>query len=142
MPRQLLPAADIRRLGREQKSDLLFLSPEEIVIPEAMDVARELGVQLVREKPGGPISAGSSQPTARSPDGMPLPALKMVFGDGVIMDPFDEGLTAPSMNVRLMDVTIRRIVLRRRQVTKRSNRASSYGRCPTMKWTLCSRASW
>jgi len=104
MPRQLFTAADIRRLGREQKSDLLFLSPEDIVTAEAADVARELGVRLVRETPGVAISAGSSPPTVRSPVQMALPALKMVFAGGVIMDPFGEGLAAPSMNVRLKDV--------------------------------------
>jgi ethanolamine utilization protein EutQ len=104
MPRQLFTAADIRRLGREQKSDLLFLSPDDLVTPEAVDVARELGIQLMREAPAEQFPAGSSPPAERSGIRRPLPPLKAVRGGGVVMDPFGVGLAAPEMNVRLKDV--------------------------------------
>ena len=49
MLRQFFTAADLRRLGREQKSDLLILSPVDLVTPEAVDVARGVkGVTSVR----------------------------------------------------------------------------------------------
>ena len=104
MPRQLFTAADIRRLGREQKSDLLFLSPDDLVTPEAVDVARELGIRLVREASSRPVSAGSSPPAERPGVHALLPPLKAVQGGGVILDPFGAGLAAPEMNVRLKDV--------------------------------------
>lgn len=104
MPRQLFTAADIRRLGREQKSDLLFLSSDDLVTPEAMDVARELGIRLVREGSGGQIAAGASPPGNRPAASGTLPPLKAVLGGGVILDPFGAGLAAPGMNVRLKDV--------------------------------------
>ena len=103
MPKQLFTAADIRRIAREQKSELLFLRSEDIVTPEAVDVARELGVQLLREKP--PELNTTNQPVRlESLAPGTLPALKMVFGGGVIMDPFGAGLATPGANVRLKDV--------------------------------------
>ncbi len=110
MPKQLFTASDIRRLAREQKSDLLIISPDDIVTPEAADVARELGVRLLRES----FDASRGDLTSQTPDfgalprptasSLSLPPLKMVFGDGVIMDPFGEGLATPGTNVRLKDV--------------------------------------
>ncbi len=108
MPRQLFTAADLRRLAREQKSDLLILSPDDLITPEAVDVARELGVRLVREGPeatqGIPASPVSPTPSQRPAVPVALPPLKMVLGSSVIMDPFGEGLATPGTNVRLKDV--------------------------------------
>ena len=106
MPRQLFIAADIRRLAREQKSNLLILSPEDIVTPEAVDTARELGVRLEYEKPPQPGVALPPATRPKTPNGAaaPLPPLKMVAGGSVTLDPFGEGLAAPGMNVRLKDV--------------------------------------
>ncbi len=106
MTRQLFTAADIRRLAREQKSDLLILSSQDIVTPEAVDVARDLGVRLVYETPGtaAPSPGGSSPPLERPGAPVNLPPLKAVLGSGVILDPFGEGLATPGSNVRLKDV--------------------------------------
>ena len=104
MPRQLFTAADIRRLGREQKSTLLFLSPEDILTPEAADTARELGVQVVRESAASPPPAGYAPPASRPVFSRPLPPLKQIFGGGVVLDPFGEGLASPGAKVRLKDV--------------------------------------
>jgi ethanolamine utilization protein EutQ len=108
MPKQLFTATDIRRVAREQKSDLLILSPDDLVTPEAVDVARELGLRLVRESSeAGRSSLPSPMPDSGArPAAIPvaLPPLKMVFGPGVIMDPFGEGLATPGTNVRLKDV--------------------------------------
>ncbi|MBK8794024.1 MAG: hypothetical protein IPN59_13075 [Holophaga sp.] len=69
MPRQLFIAADIRRLASEQKSKLLILSPEDIVTPEAVDTARELGVRLEYEKP---LQPGTALPQPASPNPRPV----------------------------------------------------------------------
>ena len=104
MSRHFFTAVDISQLAHQQKTDLLLLSPDDVVTHEAVDLARALGVRLIRE-------AGSSKPLSASPplDGrssvpMALPPLKMVFGSGVVMDPFGEGLATPGTNVRLKDV--------------------------------------
>jgi ethanolamine utilization protein EutQ len=112
MPKQLFTAADIRRVSREQKSSLLILSPEDIVTPEAVDVARELGVRLLRENPdvvhgiARSLTPDSNAPLAPGFPTIPasIPPLKMVFGSGVILDPFGDGLGTPGTNVRLKDV--------------------------------------
>ena len=105
MPKQLFTAADIQQIGRDQNCNLLILGPDDIITPEAVDVARELGIRIIRE------DLAKQQPNDASPDlylrpsqPIPLPPLKMVFGGGVIMDPFGEGLATPGTNVRLKDV--------------------------------------
>jgi ethanolamine utilization protein EutQ len=97
--RQLFTAADLRRLAREQKSDLLVLAPGDLITPEAVDVARELGVRLVREDgaaapPGRPANAAPSAP----------PPLKAVRGAGAALEAFGAGLATPGTDVRLKDV--------------------------------------
>jgi ethanolamine utilization protein EutQ len=94
--RQVFTAADIRSLAREQRSAVLLLGPDDIVTDEAVDVARALGVRLIREEPG----AGASAP----PPGMPLPPLKVAHGAEVRLEPFGQALAAAGMNVRLKDV--------------------------------------
>jgi ethanolamine utilization protein EutQ len=103
MPRQLFTAADIRNIARENKSELLFLSSDDIITLEAFDVARELGLQIVREKPHD-LKAGNDSRIKEMPLPQTLPPIKMVFGGGVIMDPFGAGLATPGTNVRLKDV--------------------------------------
>ncbi len=103
MPRQLFTAADIRRIAREQKSELLFLSPDDIVTPEARDVARELGLQLIHQAPGA-LKIPSQPQLSGSLAQRSLPPLKMILGSSVIMDPFGVGLATPGTNVRLKDV--------------------------------------
>ena len=105
MPKQLFTAADIRYVAREQKSELLMLGPDDIITPEALDVARELGVRLVREEqPDLAPKIGAQGLSARPAMPSPLSPLKMIFGGGVILDPFGEGLATPGTNVRLKDV--------------------------------------
>ena len=92
----LFTASDIRRLAREQKSDLLLLGPADLITPEAVDVARELGVRLVRE------------PFSTAPAFSPLPAtpppLKVVRGAGLALEAFGAGLASAGTDVRLRDV--------------------------------------
>ena len=95
--RQLFTAADIRRLAREQKSDLLVLGHADLITPEAVDRAKELGVRLVREPP-------PARPMPHAPRSTTLPPLKVVRSTSVLMDAFGEGLATPNTNVRLKDV--------------------------------------
>ncbi len=90
--RQLFSAADIRRVAREQKSDVLVVGPQDLITPEAVDVARELGVRLVRESTAAPKTPHA------------LPPLKVVRGAGVSMQAFGANLATPGTNVRLKDV--------------------------------------
>ena len=49
MPRQLFTASDMRRLARNQKSDMLVVGPSDLVTPEAYDAAKDMGVRILRE---------------------------------------------------------------------------------------------
>jgi ethanolamine utilization protein EutQ len=104
MPRQFFTAADIAQLACQQKTDLLLLSPDDVVTHEAVDLARALGVRLVRETGSSTPLSASPPSQGRSSAPVALPPLKMVFGSGVVMDPFGEGLATPGTNVRLKDV--------------------------------------
>ena len=79
MTRQLFTAADIRRLVREQKASVLVMSPDDLITPEAADVARELGVTIVRE----PGASGAPPAGLRK-----LPPLRAVRRAEVLLDAF------------------------------------------------------
>ena len=97
LSRQLFTAADIRRVAREQKSDLLVLGHADLITPEAVDLAKELGVRLVREP-------APSRPIPSATRATPLPPLKVVRGASVTLEAFGADLAAPGTNVRLKDV--------------------------------------
>jgi ethanolamine utilization protein EutQ len=98
--RQLFTADDIRRLASEQNSASLLLGPDDLVTPQAVDVARELGLRLIREDPGSAQAPASPRPSASAS----LPPLKKVTGARVSLDLFGEGTATPGANVRLKDV--------------------------------------
>src|SRR5260221_8230128 len=98
----LSTAADIRRIAREQKSDLLVLGPADLITPEAVDVARERGVRLVRDAERG---ASASVPARAAIGAAPgaAPPLKVVRGAGLALEAFGVGLAAAGTDVRLRD---------------------------------------
>lgn len=96
MSRQIFTAADIRHVYQTHASGVLLLGPVDIVTPEAVDLATELGIKLVREAASG---GGISSP----PDGN-LPPLRVVRRQQVHLEPFAEGLATPGTDVRLKDV--------------------------------------
>lgn len=68
-----------------------MLGADDLITPEAVDVARQLNLQIVRE-------------TAVPRKTEKLPPLKIVHRSGVVLDSFGQGLAAPGTNVRLKDV--------------------------------------
>jgi ethanolamine utilization protein EutQ len=100
--RQLFTAADIRRIANDLKSTLLVVAPDDLITPEATDVARELGVQIVREVAKAPPV--SIPPTFSQPGPNSLPPLKVTKGAGVLMEAFGNEFATPGTNVRLKDV--------------------------------------
>lgn len=96
MARQLFTAADIRKMVRERKASVLVMSPDDLITPEASDVARELGVQIVREPGAGATVDGLCK----------LPPLRGVRRAEVLLDAF--GVDIPkTAEVRLRDVITR-----------------------------------
>ncbi len=92
MTRQLFTAADIRRVAREQHSNLLLLGHADLITPEAADLAEALGVRLIREP----------APAAAAPAA--LPVLKVVHGAPLGLKPFGSDSATAGANVRLKDV--------------------------------------
>lgn len=97
MPREVFTADDIRRLAKEQNSNLLVIGHADIITAEALDVAQSLGVKIHREEAGiaAKIDSGDA---VRSAALRALPPLKVVRGAGVQLDRFN------SDNVKLKDV--------------------------------------
>lgn len=96
MARQLFTAADIRRLVHEQKAGVLVLGAHDLITPEAMDVARQLGVRVVRED--GEVSSAHALPAGP----VRLPPLKVVRLQDTQLEPFGSG--AQGITVALRDV--------------------------------------
>ncbi len=96
--KKLFTAADIRRLARDLKSTLLVVGADDLITPEAADLAKELGVRLVRQ----PAPAASER-LKPEPFPAPLPPLKLVKGAGVLMEPFGAGLATPGADVHFKD---------------------------------------
>ncbi len=88
MAREVFTADDIRRLAKEQNSNLLVIGHADIITAEALDVAHSLGVKIHRTE-----AADSGVPASRA-----LPPLKVVRGAGVTLDRFNND------NVKLKDV--------------------------------------
>jgi ethanolamine utilization protein EutQ len=99
MPGELFTAADIRRLAHEQKASLLVLGARDLITPEATDVARQVGIQLVREEK--PVASSETAPATRAAN-MRLPPLKLARRSETTLQPFGAG--ARGVSVALADV--------------------------------------
>ena len=95
MNRQLFTAADIRTLARERKADVLVLGAWDLITPEARDVARDLGVRIVRERGDG---APPAPPPLRK-----LPPLVGIRRSAVTLEAFGAEIPKTAA-VRLRDV--------------------------------------
>jgi ethanolamine utilization protein EutQ len=102
MPRELFTAADIRRLAHVHKSSVLVLGPGDLITPEAVDLAKDLGVRLVQ--PNGAALPAAPGPAPRPPVRAGLPPLKAVTGAGLVLEAFGVGLASPGTQVQLKDV--------------------------------------
>lgn len=96
MPGELFTAADIRRLAHEQKATVLVMAPRDLITPEAVDLARHFGIQLVRE------AAQSTALPARPAAPGVLPPLKVARRGETALQPFGSG--AQGITVALTDV--------------------------------------
>ncbi len=87
MSRQVFTAADIRRVHQTHPSGVLVLGPVDIVTPQAVDLAAELGLRLVRETPDDIRKTPDDIRAPRAASGE-LPPLRVVHGRLVIPEPF------------------------------------------------------
>jgi len=100
--REFFFAADIRRLA-EKGSRYLLLSPDDRITAEAIDVARELGIQIHRTDDAD-ASVGRPLPKLLNKDARPAKTLKLIKGAEVQLAPFAFDVGHPEMNIRVSDV--------------------------------------
>ena len=98
---QFFSAADIRRLAKEEGCRYLLLGPHDRITPEALDVARNLGMQIHRE---GDPSGGHTLPPLLNKHVRPGRPIVLVKGEEVRLEPFPFDVGRPEMNIHLVDV--------------------------------------
>lgn len=98
---QFFTAADIRRLAQSPEGHYLLLAPDDRITPEALDVARALGVQIHREGDG---SGSNGLPPLVGKSARPGRGLTLVRADSVRMTPFAFNVNRPDMNIQVTDV--------------------------------------
>ncbi len=99
--REFFSAADIRRLAAEG-CQYLLLSPDDRITAEALDVARELGVQIHRE--GDADTAGRPFPKLLNKEARPGKPIKLVKAASVQLEPFAFNVGHPEMNIHVTDI--------------------------------------
>jgi ethanolamine utilization protein EutQ len=110
MPKRLYTAADIRT-WKECGETKIDLGPDDLVTPEAEDIARALKVALLRtdrDPLAEQVRAVVKELQARTPDGRPPQArgarVKLVRADRVELEPFPFDVKRPDMHIRTTDV--------------------------------------
>lgn len=98
---QIFTAADIRRLAREEACRYLLLAEEDRITPEALDVARQIGMRVHREGEA-PMNGGAPPPAGkRAGPGRPIAVVRL----GEVREaPFAFDVGRPEMNIRCTDV--------------------------------------
>lgn len=107
MTRQLFTAADIRRVARDQKTDMLVVGATDLVTPEAYDAAKEMGVRILRETAPPKVEVETKAAVVETVARLARAAgarLKAVRGASVTLEAFGAELATPGANVRLKDV--------------------------------------
>ncbi len=110
MGRQLFTAADIR--ARAERGDKrIELAPDDIVTPEAVDIAGDLDIELVRlqvDPLANQVREVVKTMTANARDGRAPDVrgtrVKLVHGSNVELEPFGFDVKRPDMNIRATDV--------------------------------------
>ncbi len=98
---ELFSAADIRRLVKEEGCQYLLLGPYDRITPEALDVARDLGMQVHRD---GDISGGRSLPPLLNKQPRSGRPITLVKASTIQLEPFAFDVGRPNMNIHLKDV--------------------------------------
>jgi ethanolamine utilization protein EutQ len=98
---QIYTAADIRRLAREETRRDLILAEQDRITPEALDVARQIGMQVHREGQAPGIGGHPPRAGERSERDRPIAVVRL--GE-VREEPFAFDVGRPDMNIRCTDV--------------------------------------
>jgi ethanolamine utilization protein EutQ len=104
--KRLFSAADIRRLGREEKRDTLVVGPDDMLTPEALDLARDMGLRIIRQESAptseDEVRRAAEEMLARLARASSTPIVLVKSGD-VQLEPFTAA-NRPDMAPRIKDV--------------------------------------
>jgi ethanolamine utilization protein EutQ len=110
MPRRLFSAAEIRT-RKECGETRIELAPDDLVTPEAVDVAKDLGIALVRMERDpleadvrAVVKAMSGGALDRRPPQARGVKVRLVRGNQAQTEPFGVDVKRPDMNIRTKDV--------------------------------------
>ncbi len=114
MPKRLFTAADIRS-WKERGETKIDLAPDDIVTPEAEDVAKALHIALVRlrhDPLADQVRAVVREMARRAQDNRPPEArgavVKLIEGSRVELEPFPFDVKRPDMHIQAADVVTAR----------------------------------
>ena len=110
MPKRLFSAAEIRT-WKERGETRIELAPDDLVTPEAVDVAKDLGVALKRMEKDpleadvrAVVQAMSGGVLDRRPAAARGAKVRVVRGNQVQLEPFGTDVKRPGMNIRTRDI--------------------------------------
>ena len=98
---QVFTGLDIRRLAREGGARYLLLAADDRITPEAMDIARSLGMQVHRQ--GDPL-ADRSEPPPVNTHPLDERPIAHINAESIRLESFAADVGHPEMNIRLKDV--------------------------------------
>jgi len=99
--RRFFSAVDIRRFAEEKSHQYLLLAPGDIITPEALDIAREVGIQIHWE---GDAPYRDSLPPLLNKYTAPGKPIILLKANSVNLKPFTYDVGHPEMNIQLCDV--------------------------------------
>ncbi len=99
--RRFFAAADIHRLMEKEGCKYLLLTPTDIITPEALDIAREIGMQIHRE---GDAPGCNSLPPLLGRYTAPGTPVTLIRASSVCLKPFAYDVGHPKMNIQLSDI--------------------------------------
>ncbi len=104
MHRHFFTADDIYQLINKQNSSVLLIGPDDIITPEADDLAIKLGLRVIREIGKQDSVSKQIQPDFHKLPSQFLPPLKVVRGSQVVLEKFGSDTYEQNANTRLKDV--------------------------------------
>ncbi len=99
--RRFFSAADIRSLAEKDGCRYLLLASTDIITPEALDIAHEVGIQIHRK---GDIPGCVSLPPLIGRSTAPGTPIILIKSNSIRLKPFAYDVGHPEMNIQLSDI--------------------------------------
>jgi len=104
MRRHFFTADDIYQLINKQNASVLLIGPDDIITPQAEDLAIKLGLRVIRENGTQDSVSKQIQPDFHKLPSQFLPPLIVVRGSQVVLEKFGSDTSEQNANTHLKDV--------------------------------------